>query len=89
MTYVHEEPARGAPMPPAAYALPGLDIQRGWARGLWPPTAGLHLTGYQASQALNGSFVASMPITPWLAHADGSIEVGVGGEVTALSLIHI
>lgn len=72
-----QEPVRGAPLPPAAYALPGLDRLRGYGRRLWPNTPMHHLLGFRTTQAANGSAVASMPITPWLAHPDGFLDVAM------------
>lgn len=72
-----QEPVRGAPLPRAAYTLDGLERLRGYGRRLWLSTPLHHLLGYRTTQAANGSAVGSMPVTGWLAHPDGVIEVGV------------
>lgn len=36
-----------------------------------------HLTGFRITQLGHGSVVASMPVTPWLAHPDGAIDAGM------------
>jgi class 3 adenylate cyclase len=72
-----QEPVRGAPLPPAAYALDGLDRLRGYGQGLWLGTPNHHLFGFRSTQAGNGSAVGTMPVNGWLAHPDGVIEIGL------------
>lgn len=78
MTEPWQEPVRGAPLPPAAFRLGGLERLRAWGRVL-PPTPMSHLLGIRTTQIVNGSAVMSMPVTAWLSHADGAIEVGLLG----------
>lgn len=70
-----QEPVRGEPLTAAAFALDGVERLRGWGR-LWRPTPMFHLLGVHITQVVNGSAVASMPVTPWLLHPDGVMEVG-------------
>ncbi len=72
-----QEPVRGATLPPAAYTLNGLERLRGYGRRLWLNTPLHHLLGYRTTQAANGSAVGSLPVTGWLAHPDGVIDVGI------------
>ena len=71
-----QEPVRGEPLPAAAFALDGLERLRGWGR-LWRPTPMYHLVGLRITQVVSGSAVASLPVTPWLRHPDGVVEVGL------------
>lgn len=71
------EPVRGAPLPPAAYALSGIERMRGYGQGLWVATPMHHLMGFRPNQAAPGSMVSSAPNSPWLAHPDGVIELGL------------
>lgn len=45
-----QEPVRGAPLPAAAFALPGIDQIRGLGRGLFLATPVSQLTGFHITQ---------------------------------------
>lgn len=75
-----QEPVRGEPLPAGAFALEGIERLRGWGR-LLPPTPMFHLLGIRITQLVSGSVVASQPVSPWLQHPDGVLEIGFLGDV--------
>ncbi|HLG01395.1 MAG TPA: adenylate/guanylate cyclase domain-containing protein [Acidimicrobiia bacterium] len=79
-----QEPVRGAPLPAAAFALPGIEQLRGLGSSFWPHSPNIHLLGLRVSQLGNASAVLSMPITPWLAHPDGVIDAGIMAATTTM-----
>lgn len=83
-----QEPVRGGPLPPSAFSLSGLDQLRGYGRRWWESTAAHHLTGFRTTQVGPGSAVASMPVTPWLSHPDGVVDVGIMADAVCMNAAH-
>jgi uncharacterized protein (TIGR00369 family) len=62
------------------FTLPGIDQARAQLRGLVPRSPLSHLVGYRVTQVGSGSATLSMPASPWLQHADGTLEVRILAE---------
>ena len=60
--------------------MPGIDQARAQLRGLVPRSPLSHLVGYRVTQVGSGSATLSMPASPWLEHADGTLEVRILAE---------
>jgi len=71
------EPVRGGFPGPGIVALSGIEQARAELRGLVPRSPLSHLVGHRLTQVTSGSATLSMPASPWLQHADGTVEVRV------------
>jgi len=71
------EPVRGGFPDPGLLMLPGIEQARAELRGLVPRSPLSHLVGYRLTQVSSGSATLSMPASPWLQHADGTVEVRI------------
>jgi len=72
---VVDEPVRGRLPDPGFWSLPGIEQARARLRGQVPRSPLSHLTGLRLTQVGAGSATVTMPASPWLQSADGSIEV--------------
>jgi class 3 adenylate cyclase len=72
---VLDEPLRGRLPDPGFWSLPGIEQARARLRGLVPRSPLSHLTGIRLTQVGVGSATVTMPASPWLQIADGSVEV--------------
>lgn len=82
------EPVRGGFPDPRIVSLPGIEQARAQLRGLIPRSPLSHLIGYRLTQVSAGSATLSMPASPWLQHADGTVEVRiVAAEALAMAAL--
>jgi class 3 adenylate cyclase len=82
------EPVRGGYPDPSIFSLPGIEQARAQLRGLVPRSPLSHLIGYRLTQVSSGRATLSMPASPWLQHADGTLEVRiVAAEALAVAAL--
>jgi len=82
------EPVRGGFPDPGILTLPGIEQARAVLRGQVPRSPLSHLVGYRLTQVTSGSATFSMPASPWLQHADGTVEVRiVAAEALAVAAL--
>jgi class 3 adenylate cyclase len=82
------DPVRGGFPDPSFYSRPGIDQARAYMRGLVPRDPLGHLVGHRVTQVSSGSATLSMPASPWLQHADGTLEVRiVAAEALAMAAL--
>jgi class 3 adenylate cyclase len=74
---VVNEPVRGGFPDPSFSCLPGIERARAELRGHVPGSPLSHLVGYRLTQVTSGGATFSMPASPWLQHADGTLEVRI------------
>jgi uncharacterized protein (TIGR00369 family) len=81
---IAREPVRGAYPEPSFYGQSGLDQMRGWLRTeARVPLS--HLVGFRPVQASAGSLTATTPATGWLTYPDGTLDVQIVLEFTAMA----
>jgi uncharacterized protein (TIGR00369 family) len=74
---VIDEVVRGSIPPPGFYSLSGLEQARSFLRGLVPATPLARLVGYRLTQMGSGSATLTMPASPWLQFADGTVDIKI------------
>ncbi len=72
-----DEAVRGSLPSPAFYSLGGMEQARAFLRGLVPSTPLARLVGYRPTQIGSGSATLTLPASPWLQFADGSIDIKI------------
>ncbi|HKN91817.1 MAG TPA: hypothetical protein VJ622_16255, partial [Acidimicrobiia bacterium] len=70
-----DEPIRGGFPDPSFHGLPGIDRARAWMRGLVPSSPITRLLGGRLTQVGVGSAAVSLRASPWLQHANTSLDV--------------
>jgi len=78
---VLDEPIRGGFPDPSFHGLPGIDRARAWMRGLVPSSPITRLLGGRLTQVGVGSAAVSLRASPWLQHANTSLDVPMSVEL--------